>query len=192
MTALLNILHNTPWWVFVLFAVLLLLGAQALRTRTIPVWRLLVVPTVFIGWGVIGLIQQTTQSTPYLVADWLIGATIGAAFLWLTGRSLAVQIERDDVVSVAGSALPLVRNMAIFIAKYGLGVAAALNPAARQSLAVWDIAVSGLSAGYFLAWLVIFALAYQRAPQHEQFAAQNQDSLASRGDGRADVPVRFL
>ncbi len=174
MTALLNILQNTPWWVFVLFVALLVLGAQALRPRTISLWRLLVIPALFIAWGVVSLVQQVTQSSSYLVADWLVGAALGATLLWFTGRSIPIQIERAGVVGVAGSALPLARNMLIFFAKYGLGVAAALNPAERQHLAIWDIAVSGISAGYFLAWLAIFAIAYQCASQREQFAPQNR------------------
>jgi hypothetical protein len=174
MTALVDILQNTPWWVFVLFVVLLVLGAQALRPRTISLWRLLVIPAVFIAWGVASLVQQLTQSSSYLVADWLVGAALGAVLLWFAGRPIPIRTERPGVVGVAGSALPLARNMLIFFAKYGLGVAAAVNPAEREHLAIWGIAVSGMSSGYFLAWLAVFAVAYQRAPQRGQFAPQNR------------------
>ena len=102
------------------------------------------------------------------------GGVIGAALLWLTGRPMAMRIERAGIVTVAGSPLPLVRNMLIFFTKYGLAVAAARNPAERAHLAIWDVAVSGTSAGYFLAWLAVFVIAYRRASQREQFAPQNQ------------------
>jgi len=174
MPPLLNILLNTPWWVFVLFVVLLVFGVRAFRPRSISVWRSLVIPGVFIAWGAVSLIQQMPQSSSYLLADWLVGGVIGAALLWLTGRPMAMRIERAGIVTVAGSPLPLVRNMLIFFAKYGLAVAAARNPAERAHLAIWDVAVSGTSAGYFLAWLAVFVIAYRRASQREQFAPRNQ------------------
>src|SRR5712671_1455605 len=115
MPPLLNILLNTPWWVFVLFVVLLVFGVRAFRPRSISVWRSLVIPGVFIAWGAVSLIQQMTQSSSYLLADWLVGGVIGAALLWLTGRPMAMRIERAGIVTVAGSPLPLVRNMLIFL-----------------------------------------------------------------------------
>lgn len=56
MPNILNMLQNTPWWAFVLLALLIVLGIQALRPRTIAVWRLLIVPAAFIVWGLISLV----------------------------------------------------------------------------------------------------------------------------------------
>jgi hypothetical protein len=69
--------------------------------------------------------------------------------------------------------LPLIRNVLIYSAKYGLGVAVAIAPASKPDLAVWDIAVSGASAGYFLGWLLQFASAYRRTTD-QNLAAQAQ------------------
>jgi hypothetical protein len=44
-----------------------------------------------------------------------------------------------------------------------LGVASALAPALRPELAILDVAVSGASAGYFLAWMIRFASLYRRS-----------------------------
>jgi hypothetical protein len=74
MTQIVNILLNTPWWVFALFVMLVLLGVQALRPRTIPVWRLLITPGVFIVWGVISLILQPSVSSSFLWLDWPVGS----------------------------------------------------------------------------------------------------------------------
>jgi hypothetical protein len=161
MTQIINILLNTPWWVFALFVMLVLLGVQALRPRTIPVWRLLITPGVFIAWGLISLTLQPSVSSSFLWLDWLAAAAIGCTIAWLTTR--APDIQRASIVVVPGSAVTLVRNMVIFAAKYGLAVAAAIAPAQRQQLALWDVAVSGASAGYFLGWLAILGLAYWRA-----------------------------
>jgi hypothetical protein len=169
MSIFLTIVRNTPWWVFVLFALLLALGVQALRGRVISVWRLLVTPAIFIGWGVTAVALQLVNS-PILIVDWVVAASIGAAIAWTTTRLDDVRIDRArQRVSLPGSALPLIRNLLIFSAKYGLAVAVAIAPASRASLAFWDIAVSGVSAGYFLSWLARFASAIDAQPTNYQF-----------------------
>ena len=78
MPGILDILRNTPWWVFALLALLTWLGFQALRPRTLPIWRLLITPAIFIGWGVTSLALQS-MSSPILIADWSVTAAVGAA-----------------------------------------------------------------------------------------------------------------
>jgi hypothetical protein len=173
MPSILNILLNTPWWVFALFALLMWLGLQALKPRTLSIWRLLITPAIFIGWGVTSLALQS-MSSPILIADWSVAAVIGAAIAWTTSRLDNVRIDRArQLVSLPGSALPLIRNLMIFSAKYGLGVAVAIAPASQSDLAVWYIAVSGASAGYFLGWLARLASAYRRTTD-QNLAAQAQ------------------
>lgn len=51
MQTALRILINTPLWVWPLLAYLIWQGAQALRIRTQPIWRMLIVPLVFFLMG---------------------------------------------------------------------------------------------------------------------------------------------
>jgi uncharacterized protein DUF6622 len=158
------VLLHTPWWVFAVFALLLVFGVQALRPRVVPLWRLLVTPGVFITWGLVSLVLRLTPSSPLVLPDWLVAAAVGGVLAWITVRPARMRIEATGI-AVPGSALPLVRNMLIFSAKYALSVAAVLAPAQQPHLALWDIAVSGASAGYFLGWLAQVALVYRRAPR---------------------------
>lgn len=169
MNQILNILLNTPWWAFVLFVALMIFGVQALRPRTVPVWRLLITPAVFIGWGVISLVLQ---SSPLLILNWLLPAAVGYGLMRITSRQGEIRLDRTGSVTITGSVLPLARNLLIFAAKYALAAAAAIDPAQRQHLAFWDIAVSGASAGYFLGWLARIALEYQRV--RSDFVAQGR------------------
>ena len=169
---MLVILQHTPSYVFALFAVLLVLGIQALRNRVISIWRLLLTPTLFIGWGVASLALQSAMSPP-LVADWLAAAALGGTIGWLTTRLENIRVDRAGLsVSLPASALPLIRNLLIFSTKYVLAIAVALAPAWQAELAMWDIAGSGLSAGYFLGWLARFLSAY-RAAADETAVAQH-------------------
>jgi hypothetical protein len=163
MPSIVVILQNTPRWVFVLFAILVVLGVQALRARTLPIWRLLITPVIFIGWGVASLALQSLSS-PILLADWLIAAAFAAAIAWTVSRLDNFRIDHArHSVSLNGSAFPIIRNLVIFSAKYVLGVAIAVAPALRSELALADIAVSGASAGYFLGWTIRFASIYRRS-----------------------------
>jgi hypothetical protein len=160
-----NMLQNTPWWAFVLLALLVVLGVQALQPRMIAVWRLLIVPATFIIWGVISLVTQSVAS-PILMVDWLATAAVGAAIAWGATRLEGMHIDRrGGHVHVPGSVFPLMRNLVIFAAKYGLTVATTMAPSMQMTLSLWNIAVSGLSAGYFIGWLLRFALKYRTTPE---------------------------
>jgi len=163
MQTILAILRNTPWWVFALLATLTVLGLQALRARTLPIWRVLITPLVFCGWGIESLIVQSLN-TPILLADWLLTCAIAGTIAYAFTRLDTIRINHaEQAVSLAGSKFPLARNLLIFVAKYGLGVASALAPALRPEFAILEVAVSGASAGYFLAWMIRFASLYRRS-----------------------------
>jgi hypothetical protein len=167
MDQVLRIVQHTPPWVFAVLAVLVVLGAQALRPRTLPIWRLLVVPAVFIIWGVVSVATRSAAS-PVLAVDWLSTGAAGFAIASLTTRLQGVRIDRaGGRVELPGSAVPLMRNLAIFATKYGLTAAMAVAPALQATLAPWDIGVSGLSAGYFMGWLFRFAIEYRKERQAE-------------------------
>jgi|SRR5579871_434025 len=158
----LTVLQNTPWWVWVLLATLTLLGLQARRPRRLRVVRALVTPGVFMAWGLTSL---AARGTPGVIATWLAAAALGAGLGLAVTRLDGVRADRAlGLVELPGSWVPLVRNLAIFAVRYGLAVAAALAPAVRDQLMFCDLAMSGLSAGYFLGWLAVFVRRYRRTP----------------------------
>ncbi len=157
-----RILSGSPWWVYGLLALLIWLGLQAARPRTVSLSRVLIAPAVFIGWGIVSLMLRSNFSDALI---WLGTAACGAAFVVLvTSIDGVVADRRAGLVRVPGSIAPLARFLAIFIAKYALAVAMSIRPDLRDLLAPWDIGVSGLAAGYFVGWLLAFLRAYRRAP----------------------------
>jgi hypothetical protein len=158
------IIQGTPVWVYLLIALLLYLGIQATRPRTVSLVRAFITPAIFIAWGLVSLFARPTLS-PVLILDWLLTAGAFGTLAFLTTRLAEVRFDHvRHAVSLPASWLPLARNLLIFAAKYGLAIAAATHPAARDQLALWDIAVSGASAGYFLGWLARFTSAYRQTP----------------------------
>ena len=161
---ILGILQHTPWWVFALLALLVVLGVKALRTRRTALPPLLIVPAIFIGWGVISIVEKTAVS-PALFVDWLVAGVVGVTIGWATTRLNGVRMDRSaGRITMPGSVVPLLRNLAILLAKYCLAVAMALAPSSQPALAHWDVAVSGLGAGYFIGWLIRLVSKYRAAP----------------------------
>ena len=171
MPTLIAILVHTPWWAWALCALLVARGLPALRTRSAPLARLLIVPAVFMAWGIASLAARSAGA-PELAVAWFACAVAGLAIGWQTTRLDGIRIDRAaGRVTLPGSAIPLVRNLTIFMVKYALGVAMAMAPAWRGDIALLSIGVSGLSAGYFAAWVMRLALRYRAAGQPE-IAAQ--------------------
>jgi hypothetical protein len=164
----LGILLHTPAWVFVLLALLVLLGLQATRPRTVSLRRAVIAPAVFIGWGLIGIAQKA-QAQPSLLAVWLVGLAGGALFAHLSaGDDLRVIDRARGTVALPGSWRPLLRYLAIFAVRYGFAVTGAVAaPAERAMVVVWDMGAAGLVSGYFLAGLVGLLVRWRRTPLPE-------------------------
>jgi hypothetical protein len=159
---ILDILRATPVWVFALFAYLMWMGLARLRTRVRSMRSLWIAPALFVAWGLSGLLGRAGPLAPTL-ACWIAGAVAGAAI----GRRIEPMPSVDrasGTVRQAGSAIPLLRNLALFGTHYLLHVAAAFVPSSAARLMSWDIAVSGLGAGYFIGWAVLVAQVRRVAP----------------------------
>ena len=152
------ILSGTPVWAYVLFAWLVWAGLSRLQERSVPIARVVIVPMIFIAWGLAGLAQRTADG----VAPWMLAALAGLAVANAVRARLQID-ARLRRVSQASSLTPLLRNVSIFLAHYALHVAAVFEPARATSLMRIDAAVSGLCAGYFIGSLIRIARAWQQA-----------------------------
>jgi uncharacterized protein DUF6622 len=146
-----GVLTHTPIWVFALFAYLVWQGIKALQPRTQSMWRLLIVPAVFIIWGLSRLVSRHDDSSWPLLA-WLIAALLLAPLAFVTGPRRLVVDRASGLVTRPGSPIPLIRNMTVFVLQYGVAVAAALQVDGHAIVAIAGRAVSGATAGYFIGW----------------------------------------
>ncbi len=174
-----QILTHTPAWVFVLLAVLILIGALAMRRRVVRPQRMLAVPAVFIVWGLVGLAQRA-QASPLLAGEWVLAGAAGVLLGWSTTRLMGMRMDRAaGLVHLPGSPVLLLRILIVFVIKYALGVAIAMRPDQAAQLVAVDVAVSGLMAGYFLGWLLRFRARMRTAPE----VAGSDPVLAGAAEG---------
>jgi hypothetical protein len=146
-----RILANTPIWVFALLAYLIWQGCQSLRSRSQPIWRMLIVPLVFFLMGLSRLVTARDNGLEPLLA-WFGAALLFASLALYRGPRLLAVDRKSGQVTRPGSAAPLLRNVAVFSLQYAVAVATAMKLEPHVAVAIIGHAVSGGSAGYFSGW----------------------------------------
>ncbi|KYG97435.1 hypothetical protein SE91_01585 [Bradyrhizobium sp. DOA1] len=155
-----QVLIHTPPWVWVLLAYLVWQGVQALQPRTTPIWRALVLPVVFIVWGMSRIGFGLQGSTWPLVA-WMTAALVFLPLGVLTPRPFDVDHKTGEIIR-PGSAFALIRNLVVFSLQYAVGVISAIDAADRALAIIVGRAVSGAIAGYFIGSAIALLVAYRR------------------------------
>lgn len=155
-----QILVHTPPWVWILFAYLVWQGIKAMQPRTIPIWRALIVPVVFIVWG-ISRIGFGHLGSPWPLVAWIAAALLLLPLGVLTPRPFEVDHKTGEIIR-PGSAFALIRNLVVFTLQYAVGVISAIDAGDRALAIIVGRAISGATAGYFFGSMIALLLAYRR------------------------------
>jgi hypothetical protein len=147
-TFVLGIITHTPIWAWILLAYLVWQGIQAMQPRTTTIWRALIVPAVFIIWGLSRLGFGPQGSIAPLVA-WIAAALVLLPVGVLTPRPFEVDHATGQIVR-PGSIYPLIRNLIVFGLQYTVAVMAAIHADDPTVATIVGRAVSGATAGYFI------------------------------------------
>jgi len=168
--AALTIVQRTPVWVWGLLAGLLLLGAIQMRSRSVHLVRVTLLPVGLAVFSLSGLGRDLSASSWVAPAlgVWLLMA---AAMLLAAWRSIPPTGTRYDpttrCIHLPGSAAPLGIILAIFLLKYAVGVELAMQPALREQAGfalVLAAAYGGLSGLLATRSAALWRLARQRTP----------------------------
>ena len=148
MTTIAAILTHTPIWVWAVFALVLYLGYQRTRDRTVVLWRLLLLPLVMVVTAGSGLIGAGLAAAPAIIVGLLIGGVCG----WLMEREGATRRLADGRLWLRGEWTSLVQIVAIFVWRYATAVLGATNPAlaADSTWHLLTVFVSSALAALFL------------------------------------------
>jgi hypothetical protein len=157
-----GILTHTPIWVFALLPYLVWQGYQSLQTRTLPLWRMLIVPLVFFVMGLSRLVLARNNGWEPLLA-WFVAALLFASLALYRGARLLAVDRKKGLVTRPGSPIPLIRNITVFLLQYAIAVAAAMQLDGHIAGAVIGRAISGATAGYFAGRTVSLLRSYWNA-----------------------------
>ena len=169
MTPIMQIVNNTPIWVWVLLAYLLFIGIRALRPATAPLWRIAILPAVFFVWGLFSLYQMHGLAL-LRVVPW-VAALVGGIAVGIVIAGLQ-PIRADKVrhlVRTAGGPLTLILILLIFTTKYEFGFLHATQPALFAEARFWlsEVVISGMLAGMFIGRFAGLMRQYRAAPHED-------------------------
>lgn len=158
-----GILQNTPFWVWGIFVLLLVLGLLQTRRRSVSRILVFVLPLVMIPLS-FSTIAMTFGVKPLPVIAWAAGIAASLVLNSFVFRAPAgVRFQRGKF-EIPGSWIPLVLMMTIFLARFVIGVTRAVNPALVGTDAFTAIvsAILGFCSGLFAA-RAIKTISAQRA-----------------------------
>ncbi len=129
---------RTPVWVWALLAFLLFIGIRGLRPTVASFGRLLILPAVFLVWGLSGF-ATSYGFRPIGIAVWLAALVVGAGIGWLVARSIEIHADKErGFIRLPGTTVNLVLILIIFATKYTLGVQAGMRPRSPASCSLWQ------------------------------------------------------
>jgi hypothetical protein len=146
-----QILVHTPIWVWLLLAFLVSRGVAALKPRDVTPTRMLILPLVFLVWGLTGLIDSRGLGVDFalFVVAFAAGGAGGVALAAL-GPHPRLNSETGGM-AMPGSAIPLTLILVSFAFKYVGTVALAIDSDVSQRAVLVSAmtAVGGIFAGLF-------------------------------------------
>ena len=130
MTTLLAIVTRTPTAVWAILAVLVLAGLRQTRTQTMSAARVWIIPALVGAASLAGALRGFAGAGEILTgACWAAGAALGFA----SNRSLdlprRVSANADGSFTIGGSIAPLLLFVGVFMVRYVVNVALAIQPA---------------------------------------------------------------
>ncbi|OMO26522.1 hypothetical protein BH582_21865 [Vibrio sp. 10N.222.47.A9] len=148
-----EIVRNTPVWVWFLFAYLVRRGITSLRPREVSVGRLLIIPMLFFIWGIYG-ITTTVPLTSLTLTIVVASLVVGVLGLLLVNRVFISQAKYNPntmMLTLPGQPISLLLILFAFISHYVFSAFIAVDPQIVSSASFITVfcVLSGVSIGSF-------------------------------------------
>ncbi len=165
------IAQHTPPAMLLVVALVVWRGYRFTRARVRPIRTYLLLPVIFIVWGVLHIVLAARLlgvplTAPIPIIGFIVALLIGAPLGWFSINENGFAIDHQRKLAfLPGSWVPILRYLAVFVVNYVVSMATQLHLLPFTTLALLSFAVSGLMIGYFGVWMGRFLNLYQRAPQ---------------------------
>jgi hypothetical protein len=147
-----EILTHTPWWVWVLLVYLVYRGICLLSPTSISPKRILLMPSIFLLWGIYGMFNKLAMPWTALfifAIALIVGLLLGKTVMAM--QQPAIFDSATGMVQRPGSVVPIIIILLNFGCLYSLNVYAAYHPDSLRELnftAIYSV-TSGLADGFF-------------------------------------------
>lgn len=155
-----EVIKQTPPWVWVVAAFVIVRSARFLRTRWIRLHSLMLIPVLFIAVGVLSLSLRSAENS----LAWLLLAVLMFPLGFFTAPHPLAIDRASSRLQLGRSYVAAIRVPLIFVVRYGLEVAIAVHPDRAATLRLITTAFSGAFTGYYIGWSAALLRAYWRAP----------------------------
>lgn len=175
MNAISNALSGTPWWVYLLLVILVRRGIAAARPSVMRVWKLAILPVIFLVLDVAGM-AQNNRITMFMILLWILLCVAGGAVGYWLFRNTALRADRGKwLVGLPGDVRVLPLVLVVFAVKYVIQYLEASSGALASSAGfiVVSLAVSGFFTGIFMGRFCTYLLKFFAAPDESLVAAPN-------------------
>ncbi|MFC1841968.1 DUF6622 family protein [Candidatus Dependentiae bacterium] len=145
----LKIIAGTPLWVWGGLAYLILRGVLAFNTRTVSVYKIFILPAIFLYLSLNGLFLQHGIMSFMTLARFLslfAGGFIG----FMLAKEIVIRADKKNkTIEIPGNKFTLLLVLAIFGVKYYFGFKAATDPvlAATLTFMLSKIIITGIISG---------------------------------------------
>ena len=144
-----TVLLFTPWWVYVLFVFLILVGLRATKPRTLSLVQLLVLPTIFCLWNLVWL-GERVEGHFSLFTYWAAGIVLGSFLGWKSVRKWVIHANKTRMLlSLPPTWSTLVLIIFIFVVRYFFIYQYVLHEETIR-LQIADSSISGVITGIFI------------------------------------------
>ncbi|MCV2351910.1 DUF6622 family protein [Paucibacter sp. Y2R2-4] len=127
-TALNAILSQVPTYVWAILAMLLVLGVMQSRDRFMNRQRLMILPLVWLGYGLWGVFN-TFGFGASVILPWVLALVLSLATLRQIGWAHGSRFDaKTQLYFVPGSWAPLALMLSLFAAKFALGMSLGMRP----------------------------------------------------------------
>lgn len=138
-----DIIKNTPIWVWGILLYLLYVGIQALKPRIVTLDKLIFLPLALIA----------LKFRVFLSPDawiYLIGLSAGLFAGFAKVRNSPIKVLKDiKSIQIPGSSSLIVILLGFFVMRYFFGYLQATDPVAYIRYFDWELVLSGILSGYF-------------------------------------------
>ncbi|PEZ20590.1 hypothetical protein CN345_29525 [Bacillus thuringiensis] len=150
-----KIVQHTPMWVWILFTFLFSRGISASQEREVNIPRSLIVPTIFIFWGVYNIFVNFSFQF-YAFLSYMVCLGVGTFLGYKLYSKRHRFFLKNGALFRTKNYLPLIIILINFIVKYTLNTYMYINPDASHNLNFIFLytMTSGSTAGLFCGGIV--------------------------------------
>ena len=156
-----EIISGAPWWVYVIFIYLVIIGIKSIKPRTSSIIRVVLLPLLFVALSLYGLYQEVSLGFVSLIFVWIVFVGLGAYLGVKEVHSWKISKDRrKGEITIPGNYSTLVLMLLIFGLKFFWGY----FYATRTEITYWmyfaDTLTSSLVTGFFVGRAGFFFKSY--------------------------------